>query len=78
MKLDFLKDRLHAKTALIDQELLIGGTQNFRYSSWGEGSLNEFGLATDDPEAIALLQKMFDFHWEWIIPVEEADWEAVK
>lgn len=70
----FFNGRVHAKTALIDQELLIVGSQNFHYSSWGERGLNEYSVATDDPEAIALYQKMFDYYWEQAISVEEADW----
>ena len=78
VEIRFFNGRVHAKTALIDQELLIVGSQNFHYSSWGEGGLNEFGVATDDPEAIALYQKKFDYHWERTIPFEEADWAAAK
>ena len=51
-----VKVRVHAKTALIDQELLILGSQNFHYSSWGEKGLNEYSVATDDSEAITLYQ----------------------
>ena len=78
VEIRFFNGRVHAKTALIDQELLIVGSQNFHYSSWGDGGLNEFGVATDDPEAIALYQKMFDYHWERAIPVAEADWASAK
>ena len=78
VEIRFFNGRVHAKTALIDQELLIVGSQNFHYSSWGDGGLNEFGVATDDPEAIALYQKMFDYQWERAIPFEDADWAAAK
>jgi phosphatidylserine/phosphatidylglycerophosphate/cardiolipin synthase-like enzyme len=78
VEIRFFNFFFHAKTALIDQELLIVGSQNFHYSSWGDGGLNEFGVATDDPEAIALYQKMFDYHWERAIPVAEADWASAK
>ena len=74
----FFKERVHAKTALIDQELYVVGSQNFHYSSWGEQGLNEYGVATDDPEAIALYQKMFDYFWEQAISVDEADWATTK
>jgi phosphatidylserine/phosphatidylglycerophosphate/cardiolipin synthase-like enzyme len=74
VEIRFFNGRVHAKTALIDQELLVVGSQNFHYSSWGERGLNEFGVATDDPEAIALYQEMFEYFWEQAIPVDEADW----
>jgi phosphatidylserine/phosphatidylglycerophosphate/cardiolipin synthase-like enzyme len=74
VEIRFFNGRMHSKTALIDQELLVVGSQNFHYSSWGERGLNEYGVASDDPEAIALYQKMFDYYWEQAISVEEADW----
>jgi len=78
VEIRFFNGRVHAKTALIDQELLVVGSQNFHYSSWGERGLNEYSVATDDPEAIAQYQKMFDYFWEQAIPVEEADWAAAN
>ena len=69
----FFNGRVHTKSALIDQEFLIVGSQNLHYSSWGERGLLEYGVATDDPEAILQYQKMFDYYWEQAIPVEEAD-----
>jgi phosphatidylserine/phosphatidylglycerophosphate/cardiolipin synthase-like enzyme len=70
----FFNGRVHAKSALIDQELLIVGSQNFHYSSFGEGGLLEYVAATEDPDAIESYQTMFDFYWEQAIPVDEADW----
>jgi len=56
VEIQFFNGRVRAKTALIDQELLILGSQNFHYSSWGEKGLNEYSVATDDSEAITLYQ----------------------
>jgi phosphatidylserine/phosphatidylglycerophosphate/cardiolipin synthase-like enzyme len=70
----FFNGRVHTKSALIDQEFLIVGSQNLHYSSWGERGLLEYGVATDDPEAIDQYQRMFDFYWEQANPIEEADW----
>jgi phosphatidylserine/phosphatidylglycerophosphate/cardiolipin synthase-like enzyme len=74
----FFNGRVHTKSALIDQEFLIVGSQNLHYSSWGERGLLEYGVATDDPEAINQYQKMFDYYWEQAIPVEEADWAGTS
>ncbi len=74
LEIGFFNGRVHAKTALIDHDLLVVGSQNFHYSSRGERGLNEYGVATDDPEAIVQYQKMFEYFWEQTISVEEADW----
>jgi cardiolipin synthase len=67
---------LHTKSALIDQEFLVVGSQNFHYSSWGEGGLLEYGVATDDPQAVSKYLEMFEYYWEQAIPPEEADWAS--
>jgi phosphatidylserine/phosphatidylglycerophosphate/cardiolipin synthase-like enzyme len=70
----FFDGRLHMKSALVDQELLIVGSQNFHYSSFGESGLLEFVVASDDPTAIETYQEMFDYYWDQAIPAAEADW----
>ena len=70
----FFNGRVHTKSALIDSELLIVGSQNFHYSAFGEGGLLEYNAATDDPDAIETYQTMFDYYWEQAIPADEADW----
>ncbi len=70
----FFNGRLHAKSALIDRQLLMIGSQNFHYSSFSPGGLLEFGAATTDPQAIETYQKMFDQHWQQAIPAEQAIW----
>ena len=64
VELRFYNGRLHAKSMLIDDELLIIGSQNFHYSAWGEGGLTEYSLATDSPAAIEAYQDLFEYQWE--------------
>ena len=73
VELRFFNGRVHTKSALIDQVLLVVGSQNFNYSSWGERGRNEFGVAAYDPDAIAQYQTMFDYFWEQAILMDEAD-----
>lgn len=61
---------VHPKAALIDQELLVVGSQNYHYSAWGDRALTEYSLAVEDPAAIADFQKFFDYEWARAIPVE--------
>jgi phosphatidylserine/phosphatidylglycerophosphate/cardiolipin synthase-like enzyme len=70
----FFDGRLHAKSVLIDRQLLIIGSQNFHYSSFAEGGLLEFSAATTSPQAIETYQQMFDYYWQLAIPAEEAEW----
>jgi phosphatidylserine/phosphatidylglycerophosphate/cardiolipin synthase-like enzyme len=69
-----MENRIAIDVFEIDQEFLVVGSQNLHYSSWGERGLLEYGVATDDPEAVNQYQKMFDHYWEQAIPFEEADW----
>ena len=70
----FFNGRVHMKTALIDQQLLFVGSQNFHYSSFAPGGLLEFVAATDSQAAIEEYQEMFEYYWEQSIPAEEAVW----
>ncbi len=65
----FFDGRVHMKTALIDQQLLFVGSQNFHYSSFSPGGLLEFVAATDSRTAIDEYQKMFEYYWQQSIPV---------
>lgn len=61
----FFDGGMHPKSALIDQEFLIIGSQNFHYSAFGdEGGLAEYSFGTDAPDAISEYQNMFDYYWE--------------
>ena len=70
----FFNGRVHMKTALIDQQLLIVGSQNFHYSSFSPGGLLEFVASTDSKTAIEEYQSMFDYYWAQSIPSDEATW----
>lgn len=65
VEIRFLEELLHYKTTLIDDEYLVIGSQNFHYSAYGqEDGLSEYGLGTNDPEAIADYQRLFEYQWE--------------
>jgi phosphatidylserine/phosphatidylglycerophosphate/cardiolipin synthase-like enzyme len=70
----FFDGRVHMKTALVDRQLLIVGSQNFHYSSFSEGGLLEFGAATEDEAAIQSYEEMFAYYWAQAIPADEAPW----
>ena len=55
---------VHAKTTLIDDELLIIGSQNYHWSAYGhKQGLAEYSLGVSDPQAVADFQRMFEFYW---------------
>ena len=65
VEIRFLEELMHYKTSLIDDELLIVGSQNFHYSAYGKGSgLSEYSLGTDDRQAIEDYQQLFDYKWD--------------
>jgi phosphatidylserine/phosphatidylglycerophosphate/cardiolipin synthase-like enzyme len=70
----FFHGRLHTKATLVDDELLFVGSQNFHYSSFGEGGLLEFVAATESPEAIRIYRQMFDYYWNLAIPADQSVW----
>ncbi len=70
----FFPGRVHAKSTLIDDSVLIIGSQNYHYSAWGPGGLNEFSAATDDADAISTYKAMFDHFWEQAKTPEEEPW----
>lgn len=69
----FYNGKLHAKSTLIDSSMLIIGSQNMHYSSWGESGLTEYSLVTDSLEAIAEYQALFEAKWEEAVPFDEAE-----
>jgi phosphatidylserine/phosphatidylglycerophosphate/cardiolipin synthase-like enzyme len=74
VELRFYSGKIHAKSILIDGQLLFVGSQNMHYSSWGEGGLNEYSLATDSPLAISEYKTLFETKWQESIPFEEAEY----
>jgi phosphatidylserine/phosphatidylglycerophosphate/cardiolipin synthase-like enzyme len=73
VELRFYNGKIHSKGASIDDKLLIIGSQNTHYSAWGEGGLTEYSLTTNDPQAIAEYQALFEAKWQEAIPFEEAE-----
>jgi phosphatidylserine/phosphatidylglycerophosphate/cardiolipin synthase-like enzyme len=65
----YLDGRMHTKGVLIDDKLLIVGSQNFHYSSFGESGLAEYNLATQSPEAVSQFKQTFDYYWQSAKPV---------
>jgi len=55
---------MHAKNTLIDDELLIVGSQNFHWIAFGQGQgLAEYNLGVSDPEAIEDFKQRFEYYW---------------
>ena len=75
IELRFFDGRTHSKSALIDDAILIIGSQNFQYSAWGKGGgLGENMITTSDPGAIAEYKALFEAKWAEAIPVSEAEY----
>lgn len=74
VELRFYNGKIHAKSILMDKELLIIGSHNLHYSAWGDQGLNEYSLATDNPDAIAEYQALFEDKWAEAIPFDEAEY----
>lgn len=54
---------MHTKALTIDRQMVVTGSMNFHFSSWGPLGLNEAALATTDPEAVAQQQASFEGVW---------------
>jgi phosphatidylserine/phosphatidylglycerophosphate/cardiolipin synthase-like enzyme len=68
----FYNGKMHDKGLLIDDQLLIIGSQNFHWSAWDTPSLTEYNVATEDPEAIFDFLHDFEYQWDRGIPWQEA------
>jgi phosphatidylserine/phosphatidylglycerophosphate/cardiolipin synthase-like enzyme len=75
LEIRIFNGRVHTKSAMIDKQLLFVGSQNFHYSSIAGGGVNEFVIATDDPDALAIYTDMFEYYWQQAIPLDE--WEVL-
>ena len=65
VEIRMLDDLLHSKSAMIDGEFVIVGSQNLHWSAYGEGNgLSEYSLGVADPDAAEQYQRFFDFLWE--------------
>jgi phosphatidylserine/phosphatidylglycerophosphate/cardiolipin synthase-like enzyme len=71
VELRFSSNKMHNKAMLVDQEFLVVGSQNFHYSAWGDPSLTEYNLATDDPGAVEQFLNEYEYWWDQAVPVRE-------
>ena len=67
----FSENKMHDKAFLVDDQLLVVGSQNFHWSAWDTPSLTEYNIATEDPDAIADFQQEFEYQWRIGIPAAE-------
>jgi phosphatidylserine/phosphatidylglycerophosphate/cardiolipin synthase-like enzyme len=75
VELRFYNGKLHAKSMLIDEVLVVIGSQNLHYSSWGDGAgLAEYNITNDDPQAVQEYKAMFETKWVEAIPFEDAEY----
>ncbi|GBF05049.1 phospholipase D-like domains [Deinococcus aerius] len=54
---------MHTKAMTVDDRLVLAGSQNFHFASWGPLGLNEAMLATTDPAAVAEQRSSFGDVW---------------
>lgn len=71
VEVKFFEGKMHSKSTLIDDQLLIIGSQNMHYSSWGKSGLTEYSLSSSSPVAVEDFKETFDFYWERGIPAEQ-------
>ena len=65
VEIRMLDDLLHSKSAMIDGEFVIVGSQNLHWSAYGKGNgLSEYSLGVGDPAAADQYQRFFDFLWD--------------
>lgn len=72
----------HTKMVLVDGEMLVVGSHNLHFSSFGRTGLAEYSLATSDAAAIAEAQGLFEFEWArgtairtpWWLPALPGGW----
>ncbi|WP_245576204.1 phospholipase D-like domain-containing protein [Deinococcus murrayi] len=53
----------HTKMIVVDGAMLVVGSQNLHFSSFGRAGLVEYSLATSDAGALREAQGLFDFEW---------------
>ncbi|MFC3834467.1 MULTISPECIES: phospholipase D-like domain-containing protein [Deinococcus] len=67
---------MHTKTLTVDNEIVVTGSMNFHFASWGSLGLAEAALATDDPTAVAEQNASFEEVWNTgSRPVPEERWQ---
>ncbi|GHF31192.1 cardiolipin synthase [Deinococcus metalli] len=64
----------HTKAILVDGRMLVVGSPNLQFASFGPGGLGEYALATSDPTATGLGARLFEFEWARAVPVTLPYW----
>ena len=65
----FFDGPVHGKAVLIDDQVLIVGSQNLHYSAYGEGAgLTEYSFAIEDPQATQDFKDIFEYEWNRATP----------
>ncbi|MBI0445519.1 MULTISPECIES: phospholipase D-like domain-containing protein [Deinococcus] len=54
---------LHTKAMTVDDRMVVAGSMNLHFSSWGPLGLNEAMLATTDPQAVTEQRASFEDVW---------------
>lgn len=74
--------RSHNKTLIVDAALpgavMLTGSINYHFSSWGPYTLAEQSLATSNPAAVAEAVRYFEENWQVGEAVKDLPWMAAK
>jgi phosphatidylserine/phosphatidylglycerophosphate/cardiolipin synthase-like enzyme len=61
----FFSGSFHPKAALVDDQVLVIGSQNFHYSAYGTGrGLAEYSIAVEDERAVEEFRRAFEVEWD--------------
>lgn len=64
----------HTKMIVVDGKMLVVGSPNLQFASFGPGGMSEYALATSDPDATARARTLFGFEWNRAVPVVLPYW----
>ncbi|MFC3835254.1 MULTISPECIES: phospholipase D-like domain-containing protein [Deinococcus] len=67
----------HTKMIVVDGQMLVVGSPNLQFASFGPGGMSEYALATSDPDATARARTLFGFEWARAAPVVLPYWLRV-
>jgi len=69
LEVRYFDGAVHPKAVLVDDQVLVIGSQNFHYSAYGEGSgLTEYSIAIEDPQATQDFKDVFEYEWNRATP----------
>jgi phosphatidylserine/phosphatidylglycerophosphate/cardiolipin synthase-like enzyme len=65
VEIRMLDGLLHSKSALIDGDFVIIGSQNLQWSAYGrDNGLSEYNLGVEDPAAAEQYQRFYNYLWD--------------